>query len=601
MRTIHAVIPLILTMLPALVFAKPYRGAELRTNEAYTYGRFVVRYQSAPGAGQTSTFFTYHDGGIEWNEIDIEILGRYTDGVQFNTITPGQTNHVSHAYLDFNPHVDFHTYAFEWTPAYVAWFVDGEEVHRQTDDHISTLVHPQKIMMNIWPPLYPDWVGALDPQILPVFAYYDWVEYASYTPGEGDTGTDNNFTLQWRDDFDSWNQNRWSKATHTWGGNNSEFTPDNSVFQDGLMILCLTDETNPGFQDNNRPSILWVRGNGNQVLAHFSEPVEESSAETVANYSISGVTISGAALQPDNQTVALSTSDMESDGSYSLVCFNVKDTPPGNNTLLGANVPVTMEWTPDFPVRINVGGDTLGAFLGDQLWGATVDYGYEDGDPHLLGSGVDIAGTIMDSIYRTDRRGIVAYRVRVPDGTYPVRLMFSENQFTEIGQRSFDVYVEGTRVTDDLDLVATAGVHTAYDLSLDEVTVSDGVLDIFFADFQHSETTLNGIEIGEPITSTEDQSGVISPTFHTYPAYPNPFNARTTFEYLLASPGKVRAEILNVRGQTVETVLNQSVGSGEHTIRWHANAHGSGIYFLHMEAEINEKLYSDTHKIVLLR
>jgi len=134
---------------PVMVAAKNYKGAELRTREAYTYGRFEVHLKSAQREGMLSSFFTYHDGGGSWNEIDIEILGRYTDDVQFNTITPGQTNHLRHQPTPFNPHLDFHTYAFEWTPEYVAWFIDGVEVYRQTETHVATLNRPQKIMMNI--------------------------------------------------------------------------------------------------------------------------------------------------------------------------------------------------------------------------------------------------------------------------------------------------------------------------------------------------------------------------------------------------------------------------------------------------------------------
>lgn len=599
----HIMILVCLCTVADLLTAKPYRGAELRTKEAYTYGRFAIRYQSAPGAGQTSTFFTYHDGGIEWNEIDIEILGRYTDGVQFNTITPGQTNHVSHSFVEFNPHIGFHTYAFEWTPEYVAWFIDGEEVHRQTGEHISTLVHPQKIMMNIWPPVYSDWVGELDPRILPLFAYYDWVEYASYTPGDGDTGTERNFTLQWHDDFDTWDRDRWSKATHTWGGNNSEFSPDNIAFRDGLMILCLTNEGETGYRDTNRPTILWARSGGDDehVTAKFSEPVEKSSAETRANYSIAGATVTGVVLQPDNQTVVLATEGMDPETNYNLVCFNVKDTPPGNNTLLGANVEIRRMWSPEFPIRINVGGDTLGNFLGDQLWGPDVEYGYEDGDSHLLGSGIDIAGTIADSIYLTDRRGIVAYRVRLPGGTYPIRLMFSENQFHDAGQRSFDIFVEGNRVADDLDLAENVGRLSAYDISPGEVSVTDGVLDIFFADTPFGGAVLNGIVIDNPVTGIGCESGRIPPAFRLSPVYPNPFNAMTTIRYSLDSPATVRGDIVNLQGQVVDTVPEHPADAGDHLIRWNAGNQGSGIYFLQMQARIDQQIHSDTHKLILLR
>lgn len=136
-------------------------------------------------------------------------------------------NHVHHQWVNFNPALDFHIYAIEWTPEYVAWFIEGDEVYRQTGERVSTLDKPQKIMMNIWNPAYKGWVGSWDNRILPLFAYYDWVSYSSYTPGSGNTGTVNNFSLQWKDDFDIWNQSRWQKATHTFEGNNCDFIPEN--------------------------------------------------------------------------------------------------------------------------------------------------------------------------------------------------------------------------------------------------------------------------------------------------------------------------------------------------------------------------------------
>ncbi|HDR04073.1 MAG TPA: glycosyl hydrolase family protein, partial [Candidatus Marinimicrobia bacterium] len=213
-----------------------YRGAELRTHTSYKYGRFEVNYKAAGGSGITSTFFTYYDSldsYNRWNELDIEIMGRYNQDIQYNVITPGQVNHVSHHQLSFNPYNDFHSYAMEWTPDYVAWFVDGELTYKQTDSHIQTLIEAQKIMMNIWQPAYPGWAGDFDPRQLPLFAEYDWVQYSSYTPGSGNMGTDNNFTFQWRDDFDAYDESRWGKASHTWNGNNCLFTPENIVYHDG--------------------------------------------------------------------------------------------------------------------------------------------------------------------------------------------------------------------------------------------------------------------------------------------------------------------------------------------------------------------------------
>ena len=163
--------------------ANPYKGAEYRTKDLYLYGRFEVRMKPANVEGMLSSFFTYFDGTpsdpwdvSKWNEVDLEILGRYDDNIQFNTITPGQTNHVSHFPMSTPPQLDYHIYAFEWTQQYVAWFVDGVEVLRQTGGHISTITRPQKIMMNVWYPLFPNWAGKLGPESLPAFAFYIQLE-----------------------------------------------------------------------------------------------------------------------------------------------------------------------------------------------------------------------------------------------------------------------------------------------------------------------------------------------------------------------------------------------------------------------------------------
>jgi len=62
-----------------------------------------------------------------------------------NVITT--TSHLRQHYNTFNPNLDFHTYGFEWTPDYVAWFIDEEEVYRQVEPHVEELSYPQKIMM----------------------------------------------------------------------------------------------------------------------------------------------------------------------------------------------------------------------------------------------------------------------------------------------------------------------------------------------------------------------------------------------------------------------------------------------------------------------
>jgi len=272
--------------------------------------------------GVISSFFTYHEISslAEWNEIDIENIGRYDDMIQFNTITGGQVNHERNEVLRFNQYDEFHTYAFEWTPDYVAWFIDSVEVYRQTGEHIQTMNKAQKIMMNIWNPEYSNWVGKWNDYSLPAFAYYDWVSYASYTPGNGNTGTNNNFTKQWHDDFNYYDSGRWGKATHTWQGNMCDFMPENIVFKNGKLILCLTDATNLGYKDIESPVLVWAKGFSNSnVELKFSEELDKNSAEQTSNYTIPGVTILTANLSEDLTKVILTTDSYNPSDAVNII------------------------------------------------------------------------------------------------------------------------------------------------------------------------------------------------------------------------------------------------------------------------------------------
>ena len=320
MKNKHILSKIFLTifLITGNIISEPYKGAEYRTIEAFTYGRFETSYKPPRADGMLASFFTYHEitDSTAWNEIDFEILGRYDNDVQVTSIGPGQAIRNSHQLVTYNPHEDFHTYAFEWTPNYIAWFIDDVEVYRQTGAFISDFQHPQKLMMNIWPPVYDGWTGILDPRSLPQFAFYEYASYASYTPGSGNVGTNNDFTLQWIDDFDSWNQSRWEKATHTFPGNNCDFVPENAVFQNGKLILCLTEPSPLGYSDNKAPSGLWTRGQDDTIIVRFSEQVDSVTSQVTSNYLISGLTVNSAVLQPDKQTAVLDVTGLDTSLTY---------------------------------------------------------------------------------------------------------------------------------------------------------------------------------------------------------------------------------------------------------------------------------------------
>ncbi|OOM14269.1 beta-glucanase [Clostridium saccharobutylicum] len=154
----------------------PYAGGEYRTNDTYRYGLYQVSMKPAKNTGIVSSFFTYTgpSDNTPWDEIDIEFLGKDTTKVQFNYYTNGVGNHEYLYNLGFDASKSYHTYAFNWQPTYIAWLVDGVEVHRAYNNIPS---HAGKIIMNLWPGTGVDsWLNAYDGKT-PLNASYDWMSY----------------------------------------------------------------------------------------------------------------------------------------------------------------------------------------------------------------------------------------------------------------------------------------------------------------------------------------------------------------------------------------------------------------------------------------
>lgn len=571
---------------------KPYRGAEYRTKASYKYGRFEVRMKSAPGNGILTSFFTYHDpspfSAANWNEIDIETLGRYTNETQFNTITPGRIDHVQRQVIKFNPHLSFHVYAIEWTPDYVAWRVDGYEVYRQTASHISTLNREQKIMMNIWQPNYVNWVGPFDPAGLPFYGFYDWVKHSSYTPGVGD-----NFTLQWIDNFDSWEQSRWDRATHTFDGNNAQFIADNAVFRNGYLILCLTSPSATGYRggvvvdlDLDPPYLVWARAEEKRFIAFFSEELEQASAETISNYTIAGATIHAATLLPGNKSVALQTDSLDLKQNYILVVTGIKDRSPSQwqMSLQYTNVIKALS----FPVNINVAGKAEAGFLPDQTWDAYKEYGAVGGIEKSRPAGTTITGTNAPAIYQTEREALTFYQVRVPAGKYRITLLLADSDHDRAGQRVFDVYAEGQLLFNNVDIVAEAGKNVALEKVISDFIVSDGQLDIYFKP-ETGTATLSGLQI-ERLLETGIEMKKVIPQRFSLEIFPNPFwsaatsrfagNPTAKIAYSLNRRGRVDIDLFNCNGQLVKNMLGAEQPAGSHILTLAADDLSAGVYLV---------------------
>jgi PKD repeat protein len=79
--------------------------------------------------------------------------------------------------------------------------------------------------------------------------------------------------------------------------------------------------------------------------------------------------------------------------------------------------------------------------------------------------------------------------------------------------------------------------------------------------------------------------------------HPNPFNPMTTIKFNLPHDSNVVLRVFNVRGQEVQTLVNEGMSAGTHEVTWDARQHPSGIYFYQIEAPG----FLETRKMTMLK
>ncbi len=131
-----------------------------------------------------------------------------------------------------------------------------------------------------------------------------------------------------------------------------------------------------------------------------------------------------------------------------------------------ATATVTLPQPPTpLPIRIKCGGQSLTDEAGNH-WASDLGL-YDDGSEGWTAN--SIANTATPSVYQSERwmSGPMTYRIPVPNGTYNLVLKFSELYWSAPNERVFNVVVNGTLITKNLDVFAAAGgAFTAYDITI---------------------------------------------------------------------------------------------------------------------------------------
>ena len=154
------------------------------------------------------------------------------------------------------------------------------------------------------------------------------------------------------------------------------------------------------------------------------------------------------------------------------------------------------------PIRINVGSDMPYTDRAGEVWIA--DTFFEDGAVATIEE--SILDTQDDELYQSGRYAYtIDYEIPVDNGLHDVDLHFAEVFYSESGDRTFNIEIEGRALTEQFDIYKKSGINRAT-AERNSILVSDGTLNV------HLEATealaqLSAIEVsakaliepGEPI------------------------------------------------------------------------------------------------------
>ena len=138
-----------------------------------------------------------------------------------------------------------------------------------------------------------------------------------------------------------------------------------------------------------------------------------------------------------------------------------------------------------------------------RLWAADKAYSAGSwgfvGDSDVWAVGRDIVVSIPGTmrLYQSVRYGYAfGYQFNLPNGVYDVELHFAEIFHDQVGERVFDVIIEGQTVLDQFDIFEAAGGRFRSDIETFAISVSDGQLDMVF-DSVVDLAMVNAIKVSE--------------------------------------------------------------------------------------------------------
>jgi len=148
-------------------------------------------------------------------------------------------------------------------------------------------------------------------------------------------------------------------------------------------------------------------------------------------------------------------------------------------------------------LRIHAGGGATGSWSADEYGSTASTYTTTASIATPL-----VASPAPQAIYQSERSGVFTYTIPnlTPGVTYPINLHFAEIYFSSVGQREFNVAINGTQVLDNFDIIAAAGGPNVAIVRQFPGTASNlGTISIAFTSGAVNQAKISGIEVLPPL------------------------------------------------------------------------------------------------------
>ena len=166
------------------------------------------------------------------------------------------------------------------------------------------------------------------------------------------------------------------------------------------------------------------------------------------------------------------------------------------------------------------------------------------------------------------------------------------------GAQKIKLYADSTLIGESpdstYDLTQNANIYLGTNVQQNEFF--EGALDqISFYNYALDSVQITDL-YNNTLTAITNSKKNIAAKFYLR-NYPNPFNPKTTIEYVLPVKSTVKILIYSINGQLIDTLVDGQKTAGVHTAEWDASIQASGVYFINLEADQLTKF----KKIVLLK